>query len=742
MITLLRNKISEYVTKFADISDWESVRTYYGTYSYLAFLCLAVNKIGNAKTLDEVIRIAIEKNIETEEIVLEASRIAQAEQFVSDILETTIANIKYDISNLYQEFLSVDFVVKNNEVVFDCGKNNRDVLGSYYTQYEFAEEITKKAIEDYFVNNTEAESIKIVDYSCGGAIFLLAAIDTCKKRNISARIYGYDVDPIAVLISRVTTDSHIDNCNNIVSKILLGNPLLPPKATCKEKFRKAVSGRYYNQDMGISPIKDADIILGNPPWEKIRFEEKKFFHHFLPDCNASSKTDRENIIKIADPQNAVYYMSLSDDYIHSKENIRKSSMFSESSCGELNTYALFTELCRRMVKPSGVASIIVKSSLVKMPVYSRFFESLTKSGDLYGLYMFSNKNKIFNIDSREEFSVIYMTKNRNSLLNVALNLTDYRDFTTKSTIPLSFQDLAILNPDTKMMPNIKSNNDLQFLIKLYKNISSFSTVYPDCRYGRLVHLTNHSNSIKKTISDGYSAIYEGKFIELYTGKYATFGQMNYEQKYKNKASARLIDNPQGNEYPESRYFIRNQTWENLSKNFHPGYVIAWRSLTSATNRRTMLATLLPLVPTCQSIQLLQLDDERQMLHILALFNSIVFDYIVRLKMVGLDLTQTIIKQIPVPNNVMFDRVIEYKGITATISNHIISRLNVLYADDKRVNRVFDKYQPYEIVADRKTIISDIDKIISLLYGINKQELKHIANSFDSYYSKDEVASSF
>lgn len=34
-----------------------------------------------------------------------------------------------------------------------------------------------------------------------------------------------------------------------------------------------------------------------------------------------------------------------------------------------------------------------------------------------------------------------------------------------------------------------------------------------------------------------------------------------------------------------------------------------------------------------------------MLHILALFNSVVFDYIVRLKMAGLDLTQTIIKQI-------------------------------------------------------------------------------------------------
>ena len=207
-------------------------------------------------------------------------------------------------------------------------------------------------------------------------------------------------------------------------------------------------------------------------------------------------------------------------------------------------------------------------------------------------------------------------------------------------------------------------------------------------------------------------------------------------------SARLIANPQGTEYPESRFFIDDRTWNSLSKSFHQGYVVAWRSLTSATNRRTMLATLLPLIPTCQSIQLLQLNDERQMLHILALFNSIAFDYIVRLKMVGLDLTQTIIKQIPVPQLDQYESTITYKGITASISTHILSRLKALYADDKRICGIFEKYSLYDIVDNRKTIISDLDKIVGQLYGISQETLRNIANSFDSYYSKKEVASFF
>ena len=141
---------------------------------------------------------------------------------------------------------------------------------------------------------------------------------------------------------------------------------------------------------------------------------------------------------------------------------------------------------------------------------------------------------------------------------------------------------------------------------------------------------------------GYLPIYEGKFIELYTGNYATFKGMNENEKYKNKATAIPIDDVTGTEYPEARFYIKSEIWDNLSKNFHEGYIIAWRSLTSATNRRTMLATLLPLIPTCQSIQILQLDNIDDMLQILVLFNSIIFDYIVRLKMAGLDLTQTII----------------------------------------------------------------------------------------------------
>lgn len=741
MIELLRNKIGEFVTNKANIQSWESVRALYGLYTYIAFLCVAVKEYENAENRHDVLRIAEKYEIETQAILDEIASKDGVEEFIHDVLTIISKKPQSDIESLYQDYLSVDFMLKDKAVVFEEGKNSRDVLGSYYTQDKLAEIITRKAFNDYWINNQDTKKIRVVDYSCGGATFLIAALKICSELNVRAEIYGYDVDPVAVLISRVKVRNYVRDCETKV-RIFLGNPLLPKAGNCIEKFNKSLSGRYYNVRMGIAPVNEADIVLGNPPWEKIRFEEKKFLHHFFPNDEVGTKSQRERLIASSSAENAEYYTSLSSDYEESKKFLKRTDLFKESSCGEVNTYALFTELSEKMLKEKGIAAIIIKSSLVKMPVYKDFFRNLLDGGILYDIYMFTNRNKIFNIDSREEFSVIYMSNGMKSSIDVALNLDDYHSFNSCKKITITRDELILINPETGMIPNIKNVDDLKFLLEMAQKNKSLGETYSNCRFGRLVHLTNHSNIIKKHSEEGYLPIYEGKFIELYTGKYASFKGMSEEEKYKNKASARIIENPQGNEYPEARFFIQANAWEKMAKNFRKTYIVAWRSLTSATNRRTMLATLLPLVPTCQSIQMLQLDDERQMLHLIALFDSIVFDYIVRLKMVGLDLTQTILKQLPVPSIESYERVMNYNGIEANISIHILSRLQVLYKDDNRIAGAFSKYDLYKVSSSRREVIAEIDQLVGELYGLSDDTVLNIAKSFDAFYSKEEVAAYF
>lgn len=739
MITQLQDRIAKYMTRNASTSEWRSMREYYARYLYLTFMCLIANDINPDCEVEGVGDILCDNFLEDVEIVRYVLATGDSTEFMREITDLMGKQKIRDMNEIYQGILAGDFILKDDRILFDRSKNNRDILGSYYTQERFAYEITEKTIMDYCRENNNVD-LRIADYACGGGAFLVSACKVCRENGIVPKLYGYDVDPIAVLITRFRLLKEAglqadDSC------ILLGNPLLrnEEREDLLSIFKCAVSGRFYNTRMGIISEQNMDIIIGNPPWEKIRFEEKKFLHHFAQDTDIETRAERRLFLQKSSQKNKEYYNEFLVDYESAKLKIKKDTFYEKSSCGELNTYALFTELCLNSLGETGTAGIIIKSSLVKMPVYSEFFKKLMEDHFLYELYMFVNRNKIFSIDSREEFSVIFLKNGNNGKFGLALNLDNFESLDSKEKIYVSSQLLNELNPDTGMIPNISSDEELEFLISMYGDHRSFDQIYPESRFGRLVHLTNHSESIVKSEKKGYLPIYEGKFIEIYTGKFATFRDMSDSEKYKNKATARTIEDVDGDEYPQSRYYIRDAVWKSLSKNFAGNYVIAWRSLTSATNRRTMLATILPLIPTCQSIQLLQLSKEK-MLHVLALFNSIVFDYIVRLKMAGLDLTQTIIKQMPVPDEACYYKSILFKGTDAAIEVHINSRMKELYKSDQRIRGLFTDVATYQLQAGktRKEIIAEIDSLVAILYSIDEEELRKIALSFPKYYSEKEV----
>lgn len=739
MIDRLRTTIAEYIIKYSNAEDWEEIKFLYSVYTYTSFLVIALKNAGKLKR--EVDQSAVEMGIELKENIEYLFSVNGVRELSEEVRGLLSSQCTEDTNTLYQEFLSVDYVVRDKKVMFEGGKNSRDTLGAYYTQEDFAVEITRKAVKEYIDGCAcVPKTIRIADFSCGGGVFLAAAQSYCKQMKIGVKLFGVDVDPVAVMITRARLHSTGDLGDTEI-EIMLGNPLLKARKLVggQSAFITALKGRFYNPGLGIDVEDTYDIEIGNPPWEKIRFEEKKFLAHYVPWNRIDTKKSREQLIELSSEKNKAFYLELAGDYEYAKAEIKGSSDFKETKGGELNTYALFTEYALKRSAENGIIALIVKSSLLKMPVYSAFMSSNVDSKKLYEIYMFVNRNKIFNIDSREEFSVVFFKNNNREDLKIAVDIDDYRRFYEKEKIILPKSILKLINPETGMIPNIKNNDELNFLRRIYSNNPTFDEAYGDSRFGRLVHLTNHSQYIVKRECPGYLPVYEGKFIELYTGKYATFRGMEETKKYKNKAAARLIDNISGDEYPEARFYIKSDIWKDISKNFQGRYIVAWRSLTSATNRRTMLATILPLIPACQSVQLLQIADEEKMLQVLALFNSIIFDYIVRLKMAGLDLTQTIIRQIPVPGEESFNRIMKFKGKKAALKKHIISRIKALYRDDVRVRPLFEGVECYEIEAkSRKYLIAELDYLAGMLYGLEGPEIKRIAASFDKYYSREEV----
>lgn len=659
---------------------------------------------------------------------------------------------KTNVNSLRQDFLNIELDFSDGELKLFTDKVNRDNTGAYYTPNELALEIIKKSfIGRTFEKNKE---YRIADFSCGGGDFFLVIMDYLKeefnigKEDSVSWFYGTDIDPIAlqICIVNLLLFAEKNKWKTIVNHFKFGNPLVISEKECseEEKNRLFATHRLYCDRLGMLESyfnNSYDVVVGNPPWEKIRFEERKFFRGIEEGISsASQKSARdEEVRKLKDSWPIVYEWrnQIHDEYSKMTATKYKHCKIKDAVTGELNTYALFTELAYNMLSENGFLALVVKSTLVTAFVNRKLWLKFLDEKAVGGIYFFGNKNKIFSIDSRERFVIFIASKKAINSFEFIAGLTEPSALCSEKSIKLTGKDLKMINPFTSTVPNVSSNEEIAFLKDVHNRFNLFSDIYPNCHFGRLIHLTAHSASIDKKKTAKNIPIYEGKFIEQYDARYATFYGMSDSRKYANKATARKIE-PDSNGHkalPECRYFVHQELWDKFLHQYPKKYSLYWRSLTSPTNKRTMLAMIIPTCPTCQSIQMLQTDDDETLLILLALFNSVPFDYFVRIKMPGLDLTQSVIKQIPVPSDNDYNEVVSFAGKKCTLKKHILSYVISILKNEDRLD-IFIKSFSNSIydVGDMKTEEKQkmIDLLFKKVYHLDDDTYKKIMRKFPKY----------
>lgn len=672
---------------------------------------------------------------------------------------------------LYDALLASEFCVQPERVGYKIDKVSRDIAGAYYTSSDFSAQITYRALESYmdrkrrraidsdsFACCNEYENITFLDYSCGCGEFLLAVIQYFdnyvlgySRKKLATQLRGVDVNPIALMITiaRIVSAVEAEDDENLLREVaknfIVGNPLLHSDkiAPLEVRFDNFALNRLYAETEGINCLELEQqnlVVLGNPPWEKLRFEEQAFFRPVCPAISAiSQKNKREKEIKklaVNWLELLEYYQLLQDDYASVKKEIPKHPLLKVSLVGELNTYAMFAELASRLTEKDGFAAIIVKSALVTSTCYSSCFRHFVNQGSLSEVFLFDNREKLFQIDSREKFCVLFFGGEHAGGIKVHYGLTKQEQILSSVPINVTSEELELINPETGLLPNVADSKEFSFLLRTHRSLSVFAKEFPKCHFGRLVHLTAHAEHISTKSEKTRVPIYEGKFIEQYDNRFSTFAGMSADERYQAKASARRQP---GDSFvapkpaPECRYFIDKKFWESFLDRYDQPYSLCWRSLTSPTNQRTMIASIIPSMPTCQSVQLLQTTPVEDLLMILALFNSKVFDFFVRLKMGGIDLTQSVVRQIPVPFREAWNSMVTLHGVDYTALDAVRALERLLYRNEPDLCGLWDGVPEiknadnyYKTAAD---VREEIDKIIFQMYGLTSAEEKMVRNSF-------------
>lgn len=726
--------------------------------------------------------------VKQEEVEYITGFINENNDILNDLVEVIRdSKAEYNIYDLYEELLALDITVSNSRYCVVRENKARDRAGAYYTSKEFASKVVKKTMVEYlsrklslnpyqvqaYIDNKDDKIIEILktskytDLSCGTGHFIIPLIEFISNiiserdilKSVLLNIYGFDIDYIALQIIKAELVLYCqDMCfiKSINSNFVLGNTLIDYNVeNYMEKIRLVSQGYIYHMNLGINQKKYNeffDVIIGNPPWEKIRFEDKNFFYNYCPGiADINKKEDRKKEIDklfITNNKLKEYYDEFIQQIEGCKKQIISSIRLANSSDGELNTYSLFTELAIGFLNCQGCIALIVKSSLFTTAANCKIFNYLLSNNLIISLDDFINRKKIFPIDSRERFTVMILRKYGDHNFKLKMMLQNIEEVNGDNYVIVDKKLLNMINPANNMIPNISTYNELSILINFYGKFETFEKVFPKAKFGRLVHLTSHSAFIHHYKEQNTVPIYEGKFIEIYDSKYSTFEGIDSKNRFSSKATSRIMSSDEKSHsevLPESRFYIEENKWRDITKNYPYKYSVVWRSLTSATNRRTMIASILPHCPTTQSIQLLQYEDDyKTLMIILALFNSCVFDYLVKLKLSGIDLTQSIIKQIPVPSGADFEKKVCFNGNCNTIENHVFARIQKLYSNDTRFDELFTKLIGYKLdkdtfPSDNKRIIMELDYLVAIAYGLSKEQLTNIMCAFPRFYDNSDMS---
>lgn len=678
------------------------------------------------------------------------------------------------LGRIYESTLGLSHDVTSGLITWKKEKSARNRQGSYYTPPVLAKSLVELTVKEYVYLHTgvrlRADSAAsdwasayeclatatVIDFSCGTGQFLLAYIDfvqdALNRSKLSAKprhpipaknVYGFDVDYIAVEIARLSVAARLGNTRltrQLVSNIVQANPLLTASAGILPEIRRRMfqEGDIYNASLGLDASPDRpdtyDIALGNPPWERLRLEDESVFRSFAPGVSQRFKKDeREKTIESLKKTNKPfysYYTRLKASYETARDNITKDARFKNSAVGELNTYSLFTELAVKSVKPDSAIGLLVKSGIATTAVNRRLFAYLVESRKLVAFVDFVNNKRLFPIDSRERYAFLVLAPNPESTFAYASGVLSPEELDDGRVMHVRFDVLQKLNPETKLLPSLRDDKHLELLLKIYGRNSLFASEYPQALFGRLVHFTTHAADIVRRPARSNIPVYEGKFIEQFDGRFATFAGLSDEQKYASKASARKLteaEKADGSIMPVARFFIDSARWKQINKRYRGQYSLMWRSLTSASNRRTTIATILPHQPTSQSIQFLQLEDEASLATLVALFNSTTFDFLVRSKLNGIDLTQPIVRQVAVPWKSSLQRPVNFVSSTRSLQDHLIDRVVAIYAGDRRL-AAFCNDRVRLALSDRSLLIDQLDALVAMAYGLSNAEYEIILSS--------------
>ncbi|MCY9784193.1 N-6 DNA methylase [Nocardiopsis sp. EMB25] len=444
-----------------------------------------------------------------------------------------------------------------------------------------------------------------------------------------------------------------------------------------------------------------DCVLTNPPWDKLDFEDKKYFSVVEPSiARISGVARRERITQWARD-----HPREGGQYRQARRYVKSSFLFASRSgayplCAKglavkgVNSFQvdqIFVERCTAITHRQGRIGVIAPSAIATGAGSQKLIRSLVRHGSVASLYDFENTRKIFRgVDGRQKFCLLSLAgeEKPEPTAELAFHLQDTAELDDRRRVfQLSPGEVRLLNPNTQTLPVFRSRRDADLTLSIYHRVpvlwneSERGGNRWNVMFKNLFNMTDDSGLFRTRVEledEGWSLdgnvfvrdgqrmlpLLEGKMVHHFDHRWNTFTGAgpgcirqltNAEKQSQTEVAMPRYWVPEHDTrgdkigrhgYPDVREGVATRLralgWER-------GWLYGWRDVCRATDERTAIPALIPCTAVGHTFPLmLSLQEPRLIAALYAVQSSLVFDFTSRQKATGAHMALMTWRQLPVP----------------------------------------------------------------------------------------------
>ena len=590
---------------------------------------------------------------------------------------------------------------------------DRKSRGAYSTHHDLASVMVRLAIED------DPDTV-ILDPSAGHGALLLAAFDELRRRGWSARtaaraLHGVELDAHArelccLKLWLAASDPEVPLAD-IGQRVVLGNSLCASWGAGKDQLDLLAgaddhpSGRWSDWFPAIIDRGGFTVVVANPPWESLRQTIAASSHEWTERDRTRHRLGvrRPGATELLPP------------------------LYSAQGRGDRNLYKGFVELFPHLLREGGRLIALLPgafaSDLGLAPARELYFDAMA----IEQWTGFENRLGYFPIDGRYKFGILAARRVPAGTQAVRLRFLG-RDASEALTpdlhVTMSREGLERLGGPSRMLPEVSDEGEAAVLMSAVENGSPFfgRGSFGEIQYRREVDLSLDRKTgafihVSEAMERGFAPAGDGTWISreqvlvpLVEGRMVA--PFDFFQKSWRRGVARKAYWSQNGELAigqcQPQFLAPRRT-------FGPAR-LAICDVTSATNTRTMLATWVPPWPCGNTAPVLELVDVRSAMALLAVLNSMTFDWVLRRIAAGLHLNRFYLEATPLPSVTDHDLV--------TLAAYA-SRMTL---DNPRHGGLAaaDRLDPSRAEGDGVTVdASVVESIVARGYGLTTRDLQRV-----------------